>query len=97
MAKSVLLKFYLGTDSLTGKPLTTTRRGFKSRKEAQDARKQLQLELYSGTYKKQQYEMYQDIYNMWVEQYENSVEESTFVKLSVSLKITFYLLWVLIS
>lgn len=75
-----MFKFYLGTDSLTGKPITTTRRGFKSRKEAQDAMNQLQLEVYSGTYKKQQYETYQDIYNMWVEQYENSVEESTFVK-----------------
>ncbi|MGE7093495.1 site-specific integrase [Lysinibacillus sp. NPDC048646] len=30
--------------------------------------------------KKQQYKTYQDIYNTWVEQYENSVEESTFVK-----------------
>ncbi|AHN23131.1 site-specific integrase [Lysinibacillus varians] len=78
--KRFMFKFYLGTDSLTGKPLTTTRRGFKSRKEAQDAMNQLQLEVYSGTYKKQQYETYQDIYNMWVEQYENSVEESTFVK-----------------
>lgn len=78
--KRFMFKFYLGTDSLTGKPLTTTRRGFKSRKEAQDAMNQLQLEVYNGTYKKQQYETYQDIYNMWVEQYENSVEESTFVK-----------------
>ncbi|WP_312128497.1 tyrosine-type recombinase/integrase [Lysinibacillus capsici] len=78
--KRFMFKFYLGTDSLTGKPLTTTRRGFKSRKEAQDAMNQLQLEVYSGTYKKQQYETYQDIYNMWVEQYENGVEESTFVK-----------------
>ncbi|MGE6515273.1 tyrosine-type recombinase/integrase [Lysinibacillus sphaericus] len=78
--KRFMFKFYLGTDSLTGKPLTTTRRGFKSRKEAQDSMNQLQLEVYSGTYKKQQYETYQDIYNMWVEQYENSVEESTFVK-----------------
>ncbi len=43
-----MFKFYLGTDSLTGKPLTTTRRGFKSRKEAQDAMKQLQLEVYSA-------------------------------------------------
>lgn len=78
--KRFMFKFYLGTDSLTGKPITTTRRSFKSRKEAQDAMNQLQLEVYSGTYKKQQYETFQDIYNMWVEQYENSVEESTFVK-----------------
>ncbi|MEQ6358010.1 Arm DNA-binding domain-containing protein [Lysinibacillus sp. M3] len=54
--KRFMFKFYLGTDSLTGKPLTTTRRGFKSRKEAQDAMNQLQLEVNSGTYKKLQYE-----------------------------------------
>lgn len=46
-----MFKFYLGTDPLTGKPLSTTRRGFKSRKEAQDAFKQLQFEVNTNSYK----------------------------------------------
>lgn len=43
-SKRYMFKFYLGTDPLTGKPLSTTRRGFKTRKEAQEAFKNLQLE-----------------------------------------------------
>lgn len=78
--KRFMFKCYLGTDPLTGKPLSTTRRGFKSRKEAQEALNQLQFEVYSGTFKKRQYESYRDIYDLWVEHYENTVEESTFVK-----------------
>lgn len=78
--KRFMFKCYLGTDRLTGKPQSTTRRGFKTRKEAQDALNQLQFEVYSGTFKKRQSETYRDIYIMWVENYENTVEESTFVK-----------------
>lgn len=36
--------------------------------------------MHSGTYKKRQSETYRDIYNMWIEHYENTIEESTFVK-----------------
>lgn len=79
-AKRYMFKFYIGTDSLTGKPLTTTRRGFKSRREAKDAMNHLQLDVYRGIYKKQQFETYQDIYDVWVTHYENTVEESTFIK-----------------
>lgn len=79
-SKRFMFKYYLGTDPLTGKPLSTTRRGFKTRKQAQDALKQLQFEVHSGTYKKRQSETYRDIYNMWIEHYENTIEESTFVK-----------------
>lgn len=78
--KRYMFKLYLGVDPLTGKPQSTTRRGFKTRKEAQDALNQLQFEVYSGTFKKRQSETYRDIYELWVEQYENTVEESTFVK-----------------
>lgn len=79
-SKRFMFKFYLGTDALTGKPLSTTRRGFKSRKEAQEAFNQLQFEVHSCTYKKRQTETYRDIYELWVEHYENTVEESTYVK-----------------
>ncbi len=79
-SKRFMFKFYLGTDALTRKALSTTRRGFKSRREAQEAFNQLQFEVQSGTYKKRQTETYRDIYTLWVEHYENTVEESTFVK-----------------
>jgi len=79
-SKRFMFKFYLGTDPLTGKPLSTTRRGFKSRKDAQEAMKQLNAQVYNGTFKKQQFETYEDIYHKWVTQYEDTVEESTFIK-----------------
>lgn len=47
-SKRFMFKFYLGTDPLTGKPLSTTRRGFKSRKEAQEAMKHLNAEVFNG-------------------------------------------------
>ena len=71
-SKRFMFKFYLGVDPLTGKPLSTTRRGFKTRKEAQEAFKQLEFEVHNGTYKKRQSETYRDIYNMWVEHYEKN-------------------------
>ena len=79
-SKRFMFKFYLGVDPLNGKAQSTTRRGFKTRKEAQEAFNQLQLDVYNGTYKKRQIETYRDIYNVWVEHYENTVEESTYVK-----------------
>ncbi|MGE7772297.1 tyrosine-type recombinase/integrase [Viridibacillus arvi] len=78
--KRYQFQIYIGTDSLTGKQKRTTKRGFKTFKEAELALARIKLEIDKGTYQKQQPETYQDIYNLWVKQYENTVEESTFVK-----------------
>lgn len=75
-----LFKIYLGLDPLTGKELRTTRRGFKTQKEAELALARMKLEIANGTYKKTQVETYKEVYDLWVEQYENTVEESTFTK-----------------
>lgn len=75
-----LFKIYLGLDPLTGKEMRTTRRGFKTQKEAELALARMKIEIANGTYKKTQAETYNDVYNLWVEQYENTVEESTFTK-----------------
>lgn len=75
-----LFKIYLGLDPLTGKELRTTRRGFKTQKEAELALARMKLEIANGTYKKTQAETYKDLYDLWVEQYENTVEESTYTK-----------------
>ncbi|MEK5481021.1 site-specific integrase [Viridibacillus sp. FSL R5-0888] len=78
--KRYQFQIYIGTDSLTGKQKRTTKRGFKTFKEAELALARIKLEIDKGIYQKQQPETYQDIYNLWVKQYENTVEESTFVK-----------------
>jgi len=71
---------YLGVDPLTGKQKRTTKRGFKTRQEAKLALARIQLDVANGTYQQERAETYQELYNLWVKQYEKTVEESTFVK-----------------
>ncbi|GGA43289.1 tyrosine-type recombinase/integrase [Psychrobacillus lasiicapitis] len=78
--KYYMFKVYLGVDPLTGKPKSTTRRDFKSKKEAELMLARIKLEVYNGTYRKQHAETYQEVYDLWIAQYEKTVEESTFVK-----------------
>lgn len=73
-------QIYIGTDPLTGKRLKTTRSGFATKKEAQLALSRLQLEIERGDFRKKSVETFNDIYLLWVEQYRNTVEASTFVK-----------------
>ena len=71
---------YVGVDPLTGKQKRTMKRGFKSQKEAKLAFARIKLEIANGTYRQERVETYQDIYDLWIKQYEKTVEESTFVK-----------------
>ncbi|WP_026830101.1 site-specific integrase [Exiguobacterium antarcticum] len=71
---------YLGVDPLTGKQKRTTKRGFKNRKEAELALARIKFEVANGTYRQVSVETYLDIYNLWITNYEKTVEESTFIK-----------------
>ena len=73
-------KIFIGTDELTGKPKGTTRSGFKTVKEAKEALGQLQRDIDDGMYQPKSVETYGDIYKIWVENYENTVQDSTFLK-----------------
>lgn len=73
-------KIFIGTDELTGKAKGTTRSGFKTVKEAKVALNQLQMEIDEGLYQPKSIETYEDIYKIWVEYYENTVQDSTFLK-----------------
>lgn len=75
-------QLYIGIDPLTGKQKRTTRRGFKTIKAAKLELARLKLEIHNGTFNKTIVETYQDIYNLWIIQYEKTVEESTFLKTS---------------
>ncbi|WP_445448763.1 site-specific integrase [Enterococcus faecalis] len=68
---------YLGVDPLTGKSKRTTRRGFRTQKEAKLALAQLQLEIESGGFVKQDYSRFKDVYELWYAQYVNTVKKST--------------------
>lgn len=78
--KCYMFKVYCGIDPLTGKEQYTTRRGFKTKKEADLALARIKLEINRGEFKKRQVETYADIYELWINHYENTVEESTFIK-----------------
>src|SRR5699024_3210158 len=73
-------QLYLGTDSLTGKPKRTTRRGFKTKKEADLELSRLKLELERGELANKQLLTFKEVYELWLPQYEYSVEESTYIK-----------------
>ncbi|MGM0169885.1 hypothetical protein IGI39_004919 [Enterococcus sp. AZ135] len=68
---------YLGVDPLTGKSKRTTRRGFKTQKEAKLALAQLQIEVESQGFAKQDYSTFKDVYDLWFAQYKNTVKRSS--------------------
>ncbi|PIC80705.1 site-specific integrase [Sporosarcina sp. P18a] len=77
-----MFRISLGTDPLTGKQKNTTRRSFRTRKQAQLAYDRIKFELRNGTFRKQTAETYNDIYLIWIKSYEKTVQDSTFLKTS---------------
>lgn len=73
-------KCYLGVDKLTGKPKYTTRRGFKTKSEAQKALIKVKYDFNNNNLQVRGKETFLDIYNLWIKQYEIDVEESTLKK-----------------
>lgn len=68
---------YLGVDPLTGKSKRTTRRGFKTQKEANLALASLLLEVESKGFAKQNYTTFKDVYELWYSRYINTVKPIT--------------------
>lgn len=68
---------YLGINEVTGKPVKTTRRNFKTKKEAQLALSRLKLEFENKETKKIVTETYQEIYDLWFSSYKKTVKETT--------------------
>lgn len=76
--KRYRFKVYLGTDSVTGKRIETSRRGFKTKKEAQIALNKLQLAFEENKYKeKTKNYSVNDVFELWYETYKNTVKETT--------------------
>lgn len=84
--KAWMFKAYLGTDPNTGKRLNPTKRGFSSKKEAKLALTRLQADFDNGELFKndieeiQQKKTFQEVFDLWKQNYELTVKESTFVK-----------------
>lgn len=77
--KRYLIKCYMGLDSLTGKRITTTRRGFKTQKEASLAEARLKLEYEEKTFnaKNSKY-TFQQIYELFLVEHKNTVKSGTY-------------------
>ena len=79
--KAYMFQLYLGTDPDTGKPIRTTRRGFKTTREARLAIADLEV---NGMQKQesqpQMIHTYEQIYNLWYEEYKTTVKASTLLK-----------------
>ncbi|WP_409374101.1 tyrosine-type recombinase/integrase [Streptococcus suis] len=71
---------YLGVDPITGKQIRTTRQGFKTEREAKRAEIKL-IEQYErqGAWKKNNSATFDDIAQLWFEQYQNTVKPSTYL------------------
>lgn len=74
-----MFKAYLGTDS-EGKQRFTTRRGFRTKKEANLELSRLKVDISKNGFKKSDKMTFQQVYDLWVVNYELTVKESTFVK-----------------
>ena len=78
---------YLGTDEATGKRISTTRRGFKTEREAKQAYKKLLVdyEKNGGLNSKPTVNIktFEELYNLWLESYQTTVKESTLINTKI--------------
>ncbi|NCJ14147.1 tyrosine-type recombinase/integrase [Staphylococcus pseudintermedius] len=70
---------YLGTDPITGKQKRTTRRGFKTERDAKIAEARLQTEVTQKGFLNNVVTTFKQIYELWLDQYKNTVRESTYI------------------
>ncbi|WP_270290171.1 site-specific integrase [Enterococcus casseliflavus] len=81
-----MFKAYLGIDPGTGKKLYTTRRGFKTQKEAKIAKARLETEAQDNKYAPEKNYTFIDIQELWYEEYKHTVRESTLSRVSFLFK-----------
>lgn len=72
-----LFKMDTGKNPETGERQTTTRRGFKTKKEAQEMAAILEQELTSGIVVINNSLLYEDVFNQWFTQHAKTIKEST--------------------
>lgn len=75
-----MFQAYLGTDPNTGNRIRVTRQGFSTKKAASLALSRLKLEVDEGSFVKANDDTFQAVYELWLEQYRNTVKESTLNK-----------------
>lgn len=79
-SNAYMFQAYLGTDSTTGKRIRVTRQGFNSKKEAQLELSRLKILIDEQGYNNNMRYKFKQVYDLWLEQYKNTVKESTLNK-----------------
>lgn len=74
--------YYLfgGCDPLTGKQKRIHKRGFKTKKEAELSASRVQVEISRNGFADNAHITFKQVYELWFEQYKNTVKESTYCK-----------------
>lgn len=74
-----MLQAYLGVDPFTGKQRRTTRRGFKTQKEAKKAERELLLSVEeNGFTDRSSKPTFKEVADLWLESYETTVKPTTY-------------------
>ncbi|UXR73354.1 site-specific integrase [Staphylococcus sp. IVB6238] len=77
---------YLGIDPVTRKQKRTTRRGFKTEREAKIAEAKLQTEIQNNGFLNTEITTFNQVYELWLQQYRNTVKESTYQQVLTAFK-----------
>lgn len=76
-SKAWQFQSYLGINPANGKPIKTTRRGFKIKKEAQLELNRLLVDFEKEGLKKRQVMTFQELYEIWFEQHKKNIKATT--------------------
>lgn len=83
-----MLQAYLGVDPFTGKQKRTTRRGFKTQKEAKKAERELLLSIEENGFTDHSSKpTFKEVADLWLESYETTVKPTTYQNTSKYLNI----------
>lgn len=77
---------YLGVDPVTRKQKRTTRRGFKTEREAKIEEAKLQTEIQANGFLNTEITAFKQVYELWLQQYRNTVKESTYQQVLTAFK-----------
>ena len=77
-AKAWLFQGYIGTDEVTGKKKFTTRRGFRTKRDAQLAYDKLRLDKKENGFHNTNITTFQQLYDLWIVDYKQTVKPSTY-------------------
>lgn len=81
-----MFKAYLGIDPSTGKKRYTTKRGFKTQRAAKQAYARLLVQVQENDVLTDSNRLFSELADEWLEQYRNTVKESTYVAQRLALR-----------